>query len=137
MIAIENTLARAVDALEPLGNAARSDYLSMAAFETGGFYKSAEPNNNWDNQQVEIKAHDVFASGGDDVEAVRHWIQAATRQASMFEDLRKAEITLCSGCPIPVTKMRDACYLIMDEGRSRDLRRRAGAMLHALVGVPT
>jgi hypothetical protein len=94
-------LARALETLELLGAPGRHDFLVMAALETGGFFHMPERANNWDSQQVEIRAHGVFASGTDEAEAIRNWMLLAatqrndpTKRPPMFRRSQKTE-SLC------------------------------------------
>jgi len=131
-MSVNNALGRAVEALELRDHAGRADFLHMAAFESSGFYKPADPDNSWDNQQVEIKAYGIFASGGTDAEAIRHWMQAAARPARLFAGLCHAEALLRHKGPVPQDEILAACKLILAEGRDPVLRDRAAAMLDIL-----
>lgn len=132
LMSADNTLGRAVETLDLLDLAGRVDFMHMAAFESDGFYKPADPDNGWDTRQVEIKAYGVFATGGTDADAIRHWMQAAARQARLFEDLRRAEALLHHKGLVPREDMCAACKLILAEGRETAQRNMAAAMLKAL-----
>lgn len=54
-----------------------ADFITTRAIETGGFFKPAQPGNDWDNQVVEITLHGVFGQGADLAEAARNWSRAA------------------------------------------------------------
>jgi len=132
MMSADNTLGRAVETLELLDIAGRVDFMHMAVFESDGFYKPADPDNGWDTRQVEIKAYGVFASGGTDADAIRHWMQAAARQAHLFEDMRRAEALLRHKGPVPRDDICAACKLILAEGRDSAQRGVAAAILEAI-----
>jgi hypothetical protein len=140
MMCIHNHLARALETLELLGARGRYDYLVGAALETGGFFHQPEPANNWDSQQVEIKAHGVFASGTDQDEAIRNWMLVAARQSRVQQRVYRAEYLLRQSDTDPTT-LRRACLTIIADGRTQNMNNAARATLadldhQALQGSP-
>lgn len=73
----KDDITRAIDTLKRLDATERADFMIGAALESGGHYHTPEPQNTWDSQRVEIKAHGIFAEGESDAEAIRNWQRAA------------------------------------------------------------
>jgi len=126
MMCIHNDLTRALETLETLDPAGQQEFLEMAAFETGGYFKLPAPpeaRNTWDSQMVEIKAHGIFVEGWGIGEAMRTWRQCAARQARIIDDLMRAEHILrlppASTDPARITA---ACRTIIAESQVASLR---------------
>ena len=128
MMCLHNHLARALETLELLGAPGRYDYLVMASLETDGYFHEPERANNWDSQQVEIKAHDIYASGTDLDEAIRNWMLVAGRQARVQKQVAHAEHLLRQPDTDP-DQLRRACQTIISDGRAPDMNNAARATL--------
>lgn len=85
-----------LELLEPHG---RLLLLRAAAMETGGYVKTPDPTNNWDDQTFEICAHGVYASGDDTSEAIRNWASAARSQSYALK--RNAREQAAASQPTP------------------------------------
>jgi hypothetical protein len=101
---IVTLLARFKNLNEP----AKFDALRAAADLTGGYVKGIEPGNSFDSQAVEIQAHGVFANGENAIDAVRHWVSAASRIAAGPLDADRA-MKILNNPHAPDTVVRSAC----------------------------
>ena len=97
-----------LDRLTHLGAPAQFDALRAAADQTGGYVKGIEPGNSFDSQAVEIRAHGVYANGENAIDAVRHWIAAASRVAAGPMDETSA-IRILKNPHAPAAVLRHAC----------------------------
>ena len=130
MMCLLNDLTRALETLELLDASGRHDFLVQAALETGGLFKQTYPKQTWDNQRVEIKAHGVFAEGGDVSEAIRNWIRAASSQARIQGRVDQAEARL----RLPLIdqspeQTRADCRMILENGHEGAVLRAARTTL--------
>lgn len=71
--AVQHLLTR----LKAQAPTARIDTVCNAALESGGYYNQPRLGDNWSSQMIEIRAHNLFAEGSTDAEAIRNWMRVA------------------------------------------------------------
>ena len=136
MMCIHNDLARALETLELLCPSGQHDFLVAASLETHGYFKTPRRNDTWDTQMVEIKAHNIFADGADQSEAIRNWRLVAARQVKVQKQVQSAEYVLRqppghNGDDV----IRKACETILIDGRVEAIRKAARTTLADLDAI--
>jgi len=123
-------LAAAIAQLEPMTTAARLDFLVNAAIETSGEFHLPDPGNNWDSQQITLKAHGIFVTGIGRTEVVCNWMLAAQRQVTLRDELRAAEALMrWPGQAASPIALRNACQIIRENSIDATMRAAARDLL--------
>ena len=131
-------IARTLGMLEIVQPHERLDQLIQAALETAGEFHLPQPENSWDDQEIWLRAHGIYASGRGPADVVRNWIQVARRQVEMRARLRAAEYLLRQ--PSQATDaaaLRDACQTVLELSADAAMLDAARRLIAQMPPVPT